>query len=78
MKKYQAIQAYLNHYQDSKIMIKRIMKWNPKESVRGNAIRLNIHYDIADTLRRRFKLKYKRVGKGGNYGELKKIGILYE
>lgn len=67
MNRQQAIKTYLSKYRFSEVIITRLMNWNPKESIRENSDRMKLNHNVADALRKRFRLKYKYVGKGNNY-----------
>ena len=67
MTRQQAIKIYLSKYRFSDVIIDRIMNWNPQQSIRENSDRMKLNHNVADALRKRFRLKYKYVGKGNNY-----------
>lgn len=71
MTRSQAIRIYLNAFIHSDTLIRRIMQWNLRLSIRDNATKQKVYYDVMRLMARRFKLKYKKVGKGNNYGGLK-------
>lgn len=67
MTRQQAIRVYLDAFIHSDVMISRIMRFNQRLSVRDNANKMGINYDVMRLLCKRFGLKYKRVGNGNNY-----------
>lgn len=71
MTRQQAIRTYLNQYRFSDVIIRRLMQWDPKKSVRENSDAMKLNEGVANALRKRFKLGYKRVGYGGNFNGLK-------
>lgn len=64
MTRQQAIRTYLDKYRFSDVIIRRLMQWDSKLSVRDNCEKIKTNYNVALAMRKRFKLKYRHVGKG--------------